>query len=86
MKNVKEKQLKNCIVVSVAEMENILEKIYGEKITVHVSLDGLWYEAENIDVDDESLLLDLANYFDVKQVTSVHCDDCDYVGIWICYN
>ena len=70
MKNVRANQLKKCVVVSVSEMESVLKEIYGEPVTVHVSLDGVWYECDNIDIDDESLYVDLAKYYDVKTVTS----------------
>lgn len=27
----------------------------------------------------------LATYFDVAEITSIHADDCDLVGVWIVY-
>ena len=86
MKNVKPTQLKTAICLTSDEYENVLQEIFGQKIVVHADLDGIWYEASSDDCDvDNNLLEKLKEYFDVNDVTSVHADDCEYVGIWIIY-
>lgn len=86
MKNVSERQLKTCIFLTQTELEHILSEIEGKPITVNVSLYGLepCDEGNESDYDDEYLRDVLSEYFGVE-VTSVHCDDCDVVGIWVCY-
>lgn len=86
MKNVSERQLKTCIFLTQSELENILTEIEGKAITVNVSLYGLepCDEGNQTDYDNEYLNSVLSEYFDVE-VTSVHCDDCEMTGIWICY-
>lgn len=89
MRNVKEHQLKKAIVLSVEEYEEVLHEIFGVRIIVHADLDGIWYEFENDNEYNEdidtALVENLAIYFDVNEITSIHCDDCDYCGIWIIY-
>lgn len=84
MQNVRESQLKKCIFLTKDEFQEILETIYEAPVVVHPDLDGIWYES-SVEIDDANLLVKLKEYYDVKEVTSIHCDDCDYVGIWVCY-
>ena len=88
MKNVKENQLKKAIFLELEEYEEILSTIYERTVQVHSDLDGIWYEYNEEAVEDEIenvLLEKLTDYFDVDEVTSVHADDCDTVGIWVVY-
>lgn len=84
MKNVRENQLKKCIFLTEEQMNDILTEIYKVPVKVKFSVDGLWYDSKE-DIDDETLMKDLRDYFEVKDVTSIHIDDCDIVGIWVCY-
>ena len=44
------------------------------------------YVDENFYEDITKFYKKLAGYFDVKEVTSIHIDDCDSpVGVWITY-
>ena len=50
------------------------------------------YTTEGLDIctnedviDIDELHKGLAKYFDVKEVTSVHIDDCDFIGVWVVY-
>lgn len=91
MKNVNKRQQKTCIFLSLEEYEKVLANIFGVTVIVHTDLDGIWYEtapsrADMIADDFENdINKHLAEYYDVKEVTSVHADDCDEVGIWIAY-
>ena len=85
MKNVRATQMKTVIVLGCDEYEQIIADMYSDKVSVHLSLEGIWYESGDDLFDNETLFADLAKYFDVSNITSVHCDDCDYPGIWICY-
>ena len=89
MKNVRENQLKKCIFMESEEFQNLIGEITGGLITVEYDFEGLWYEhtdkAEKTDIYwNEDIYETLSKYYDVE-VTSVHIDDCDCVGVWICY-
>lgn len=86
MKNVRPEQLKTVIFMDCSEYEDVLFGIFGD-IRVHYDTDGLWYDQNNgeNDIDDEMICDVLADYFGVKQITSIHADDCYYTGIWITY-
>lgn len=87
MKNIREYQLKKCIFMSSDEYERIIKEIFGQNIDVEFTLDGMIIG----ELDDENeiywdeIASNLARYFDVKEVTSVHMDDIDAIGVWICY-
>lgn len=85
MKNVKESQLKKCIYLTEDEYKRILDEIYETDVKVNCASDGLWYESD-VDIDNYCLMKDLRDYFGVKDVVSIHGDDCAYLGIWIAYN
>lgn len=91
MKNVNKYQKKTCIFLTLEEYEEVLTHIFGTTIVVHTDLDGIWYEtcpsrADMIDDNFENSINNhLAKHYDVKEVTSVHADDCEKVGIWIAY-
>ena len=85
MKNVRPNQLKKCIFLTQTEMEEILSEILQKTVTVNVSLYGLEPCTEDDDdIDDGYMRQVLSEYFDVD-VTSIHIDDCDYVGVWVAY-
>ena len=86
MKNIKPNQLKKCIFLTQTEMEQILTETLQKTVTVNVSLYGLepCTEDNDEDIDDCYLCNVLSGYFDVN-VTSIHIDDCEYVGVWVVY-
>ncbi|MBQ7818527.1 MAG: hypothetical protein IJ341_02400 [Bacteroidales bacterium] len=87
MKNINPNQLKTCIYLSSEELEEILSEIYEQKISVHIALDGPWYESENadLDIDNNDVINELSDYFDVEGI-SIHSDDgFEHPGIWIVY-
>lgn len=83
MKNIKETQLKKAIFMTSEEFEELLNNLGME---VEFSCDGITVHNSDGEVDfyDENLNESLSEYFDVT-VTSVHIDDCDYIGVWIVY-
>lgn len=84
MKNVNKYQLKKCIFLTLDEYEVILKKLFGNNVKMDFDSYGtyLWCEKE---IAQEEIYRKIAKYFDVKQVTSTHIDDCDVVGVWIVY-
>ena len=90
MKNVKPSQLKKAIFLEEDEFKDILNQVFGksedgEEIEVEISQWGLWIGYHNSKLSYEEITTGLAQYFDVYKVTSIHADDCDYVGIWVIY-
>ena len=87
MKNVRKEQLKTCVFLEEAEFNGIIKKIFGNKAYVIYDDDGFVVQVNGDDdcINSETLNKELANYFDVAKVTSVHLDDCEYRGIWEVY-
>lgn len=78
---------KKVLYLTADEFDDICVKLYGPSVATHYDMDGLWIEAgeeSNVFDHDPPLNEDLSKYFGLK-VTSVHIDDCDYVGVWIVY-
>ena len=84
MKNVKDYQLKKCIFMETEEFDKIIKSIFGENYEAEFSLDGIDVSSEFDGLTNEELNEGLSSYFDVT-VTSVHIDDCDEIGVWVCY-
>lgn len=89
MKNTKECQLKKCIFMSFGEYQELILDITDGLKEVKYEYDGIYHEhtekAEETEVyHNEDITETLSKYFDVT-VTSVHADDSEYLGVWICY-
>ena len=84
MKNVKENQLKKCIFMETEEFNGIIKRVFGEEFEADFGLDGIsvWSRAEGL--SEKEINEGLSKYFDVT-ITSVHVDDFDDMGVWICY-
>ena len=93
MKNLKNARLHSCILVAGDEFTKIIHETLGDNIHVKYGTDGI-----DIYTDDDSGMYDdincvdtlavheaLQEYFDVKKITSIHMDDCNWVGVWIVY-
>lgn len=87
MQNVRDLQKKTCLILTRTEFDEVIDSIYDGEVETHYSLDGisLNYTDDEREFSYDVLHNDLANYFDVNKVTSVHIDDCDYTGVWIVY-
>lgn len=86
MKNVRENQLKKCIFVDSEEFTAIVQGLFeNENVDVTYTLEGLDICTDNDVVDVGELYEGLTKYFDVKEVTSVHIDDADFIGVWVVY-
>ena len=87
MKNISPFSLKKCIFMEATEYEQLIRKVLNMNIKLQVELDGIWYEDQDdkeLDISNELVMNALSNYFDVN-ITSIHIDDCDIIGVWICY-
>lgn len=88
MKNIRENQLKKCIFMELEDFTSLVEKLTDRLQTVEYE-DGIYLthtdKAEETDTYwNEDILETFSKYFDVD-VTSFHSDNCEYVGVWICY-
>ena len=89
MKNVKETQLKKCIFMTFDGFKSLVEDMTDGLSTVEYEYDGIYIshtdKSEETDTYwNEDITETLSKYFDVE-VTSYHADDCDVIGIWVCY-
>ena len=78
MKNVKENQLKKCIFKGYDEFKKDVAVALGENVTVECDYEGISFDY------DGNVLDCISKYYGVE-VTSIHIDDCDYIGVWIVY-
>jgi hypothetical protein len=85
MKNVRTNQLKKCIFIDAEEFTAIVQAVFdNEDIKVDYPLEGLDIYTDEDCVEADDLYEKLGEYFDVT-ITSIHIDDCDYVGVWVVY-
>lgn len=84
MKNVMEYQLKKCIFMETEDFDKVIKAVFGEEFEADFGLDGIsvWSRAEGL--SEKEINEGLSKYFDVT-ITSVHIDDFDDIGVWICY-
>lgn len=86
MKNVRKEQAKSCLCLGIDDFRDDIRKIYGNQAEIIAELDGLTIQKNEEEiVEDEDLLVQLAQYYGLDEVTSVHIDDCDSVGVWVVY-
>lgn len=81
MKNAEDYRLKKCIFLEARKFCDIMDSL---GIQAETGFEGIFYSKNDDDIDDEEVYKALSGYFDVN-VTSVHCDDCDYMGVWVVY-
>ena len=86
MKNVRVNQLKKCIFVNAEEFETIVQAIFDDikGIKVDYTFEGLDVYGDEEGVANNDLYERLGEYFDVE-ITSIHIDDCDCIGVWVVY-
>ena len=85
MKNVRENQLKKCIYLEAEEFVDIIHEVLNKDFRVYFTSEGLDICTNDNIVNVDELHTALATYFDIKEVTSIHIDDCDFIGVWIVY-
>ena len=92
MQNVRSSQLKTCIFMTFSEFEDFIDKLTHGGVGVMYELDGLsfnFYDDEDWDATLEQnldyLYVLISDFFGVSEVTSIHADDEDELGIWIVY-
>ena len=89
MRNTENYSLKKCIFMTLDEFDDLILELTKGLMCVEYEPDGFFYsdteKTEEIGIRwDGDIEETLSKYFDVT-VTSVHADDCDEPGIWVCY-
>lgn len=87
MKNVKDNQLKKCICKEYEEFKHDVLAALGNDVEVFCDCDGIYFECKwNGDaICTEEILAGMSKYYDIEEITSIHIDDCELLGVWICY-
>ncbi len=87
MRNIRENQLKKCIFMTTDEFSKVFVDIFGEynedtnEIDIEFdTVDGIYF----CGISNEDVYIKLSKYFDIN-ITSIHIDDFDTIGVWICY-
>ena len=75
--------LKKCIFMPYQNFTRLIKHLIGSDVDVTYELDGMTISSENHEIQNEDVHKELAKYFEVAEVTSIHCDDCDDIGVWI---
>lgn len=85
VKHVRANQLKTCIFIEGSQFEQTVKAILGNNVSVTYDYDGIAFHSDNDDELETAYIYDkLSEYYGVH-ITSIHIDDCDVVGVWICY-
>lgn len=80
-----ENRLKKCIFLMTEEFEEIIEEITDGKVYCNFD-DGVSFETQGDNWElVKSINAKLSEYFGVGEVTSIHDDGCDCMGVWIVY-
>lgn len=84
MKNVTQSMLKPSIFMPSDDFTKLVTDLFPG-VQINYDLDGINYEYEDNSFDTNTLPTKLAEYFDVKEITSIHSDNYDCIGVWITY-
>jgi len=86
--NVRDAQLKNCIFMTENDFKSVFVKVFGaykeavnEIEVTFDSFEGIYF----CGISNNEVYKKLGEYFGVS-ITSIHSDDADTVGVWICYH
>ena len=85
MKNVLDTEKKTCIFKTIDDFERDVRTASKGNIEVTTELDGISFTDISTDDIADNINEIMSSYYDVKEITSIHIDDYDYTGVWICY-
>lgn len=85
MKHVKYNQIKKCIFKELDEFRQDVSTFFGSDTTVEYDGDGIIIEANEEALYTEEIFSGLSIFYGVKEITSIHTDNCEVVGVWIVY-
>lgn len=83
MKNAKNSQLVNCIVMSLDEFRDLVYELCGDD---QIDVD---YDGRNLTLcgkcgDSSDIKAALEKHFDIT-IDTIHTDDSEYIGVWIAF-
>jgi acyl carrier protein len=76
MKNVSKEMLKKAIFITEEKFENLIKELNGDE-------DDFYIENGYVSLSDEIRIL-LEKHFDIE-ISSIHADGFDNIGVWIIY-
>ena len=88
MKNINNRWKRNCLCIPCDEFEGVIYNLYQGKVEINYDTEGCgWYPLhhENVDIYESDVMNDLAGYFGVKEITSIHTDNYSPCCFWISY-
>lgn len=86
MKNVRDYDKKTCIFLGYEDFYELFDTLFEGKIEASYEMDGISYDRDGDEPADIEMIYDrIACYYDVGKVTSIHADDSEFLGVWICY-
>lgn len=88
MKNVKENQIKNCIYETLEDFTEIYKNIFGKSEEDCEDFDVDFDSEEGIyfcGIDNEEVYKEMAKYYGVSEVVTIHTDHWENTGVWIVY-
>lgn len=56
----------------------------GNDVKIDCDYEGIYFECGEDSLYTEEVFAGMSKYYGVK-ITSIHIDDCEDVGVWICY-
>lgn len=87
MKNMDKNSIRTSIVTDLDGYEHILSDAFGRPVSVELVYDGLEITdmVKSREVETDEIMKVLEGYFGVKEITSIHIDDEENVGVWITF-
>lgn len=74
---------KNALCLSLDEFREDVKKVFGSAAEVVTDWDGI--TLEDLGCQTDEAYRRLADYYGVGEVTSIHTDDAEYIGVWVVY-
>lgn len=84
MKNVSADRLKKCIFADLPIFEQDVKKAIADDVKIFCDYEGISFKQGNSYLDINWVQEKLSKYYGVD-VTSIHIDDYDEVGVWVVY-
>lgn len=88
IKDLEKRYGRTCLILSLNDAERLIGEAFNVfGVQIHAELDGFWISADDDDSwcpDIDQIATALTSYIGAE-VTSMHIDDCDDPGFWICY-
>lgn len=76
-----------CLFINKKEFDEIIKKVVPEDTIINHDSYGCIYfkNRKNNSVNERKIFEKIAKYLDLFEVTSIHIDDFNKPGVWICF-